>query len=75
MGLMLALLDRGLADWLGDNTLAWAFRVAAGVAIGVPVYATLAHRLGVAEIGWSVRLVMGRVRREHRPGGNSEDAP
>ena len=69
MGLAVAVIDARLAAWLGDNTTGWALRVAVGLAAGIPLYATLAHRLGVAEIGWALRLVRSRFGSGAAPDG------
>lgn len=69
MGIAVAVIDMPLAARLGDNTVAWAVRVAVGLTTGIPLYAAVAHRLGVAEIGWALGLLRGRLAPSVPPDG------
>jgi len=63
MGAVVLWMDGLLAGALQDGISAWAIRVGLGAGVGAVVYAALAARLGVAEIGWFSDQVRARLRR------------
>jgi hypothetical protein len=61
MGLAVVATDTALENLVGGGTVAWATRVAAGVAVGLFTYPVLARRLGVTQIDWAAAEVRRRI--------------
>ena len=61
MGAAVWWLDRTLAAFLSAGAASDALRTVIGAAVGVTLYLPIAARLGVAEVGWVVRIVRGKL--------------
>lgn len=61
MGAAVWTMDRWLAGTVGQGTLAWGIRAAAGAMVGAAVYLPLAARLDVDEVGWLLSIVRDRI--------------